>query len=233
MSKSDSTFSKSQLDLLKQFKKQITSPHSSKVATQPESKNVQVTAPEELNDADLFKTALGGVTKLDNGNIAKIERSDLRKKPDAKTLAKRAAAEGAFEINDAELSDTQAILNPVASQAALSYRIATLQHKVFEDLKAGNLRWFEAVDLHGCTVEEARSAVLQIIQMAKDENQNVIKIVHGKGPEAILKTYVNGWLRQHRDVLAFVSAPEKQGGTGAVLVLLKRAERNLKLNENP
>ncbi|MDN5433289.1 MAG: Smr/MutS family endonuclease [Acinetobacter sp.] len=233
MSKSDSTFSKSQLDLLKQFKKQITPPHASKVAVQPESKNAQVTAPEELDDADLFKTALGGVTKLDNGNIAKIERSDLRKKPDAKTLAKRAAAEGAFEINDAELSDTQAILNPVASQAALSYRIATIQHKVFEDLKAGNLRWFEAVDLHGCTVEEARSAVLQIIQMAKDENQNVIKIVHGKGPEAILKTYVNGWLRQHRDVLAFVSAPEKQGGTGAVLVLLKRAERNPKSNGNP
>ncbi|MEK7741153.1 MAG: DNA mismatch repair protein MutS, partial [Pseudomonadota bacterium] len=125
MSKSDSTFSKSQLDLLKQFKKQITPPHSSKVAVQLESKNAQVTAPEELDDADLFKTALGGVTKLDNGNIAKIERSDLRKKPDAKTLAKRAAAEGAFEINDAELSDTQAILNPVASQAALSYRIAT------------------------------------------------------------------------------------------------------------
>ena len=87
--------------------------------------------------------------------------------------------------------------------------------------------------MHGCTVEEARSAVLQIIQMAKDENQNVIKIVHGKGPEAILKTYVNGWLRQHRDVLAFVSAPEKQGGTGAVLVLLKRTERNPKSNGNP
>jgi Uncharacterized protein conserved in bacteria len=148
------------------------------------------------------------------------------KKPDAQTLAKRAAAIGPMETDDALLSDTQAMLNPVASQAALSYRIATLQHKVFEDLKAGNLRWFEAVDLHGCTVEEARSAVLQIIQMAKDDNQNVIKIVHGKGPEAILKTYVNSWLRQHRDVLAFVSAPEKQGGTGAVLVLLKRAEKN-------
>ena len=228
MSNSDSPFSKSQLDLLKQFKKQITHPHSSKVAAQPEPKKVQETAPEGISDADLFKTALSGVKKLDNSNIAKIERKDIRKKPDAKTLAKRAAAEGAFEVNEAELSDTQAILNPVASQAALSYRIATLQHKVFEDLKAGNLRWFEAVDLHGCTVEEARSAVLQIIQIAKEENQNVIKIVHGKGPDAILKTYVNGWLRQHRDVLAFVSAPEKQGGTGAVLVLLKRAEKNPK-----
>lgn len=228
MSNSDSPFSKSQLDLLKQFKKQISHTHSSKVAAQPEPKKVQETAPEEISDADLFKTALGGVKKLDNSNIAKIERKDIRKKPDAKTLAKRASAEGAFEVNDAELSDTQAILNPVASQATLSYRIATLQHKVFEDLKAGNLRWFEAVDLHGCTVEEARAAVLQVIQIAKEENQNVIKIVHGKGPDAILKTYVNGWLRQHRDVLAFVSAPEKQGGTGAVLVLLKRAEKNPK-----
>lgn len=231
MSNSDSPFSKSQLDLLKQFKKQITHPHSSKVASQPEPKKVQEVAPEEISDADLFKTALGGVKKIDNSNIAKIERTNIRKKPDAKTLAKRAAAEGAFETDDAELSDTQAVLNPVASQAALSYRIATLQHKVFEDLKAGNLRWFEAVDLHGCTVEEARSAVLQIIQIAKEENQNVIKIVHGKGPEAILKTYVNGWLRQHRDVLAFVSAPEKQGGTGAVLVLLKRAEKNPKFSK--
>lgn len=233
MSNSDSSFSKSQLDLLKQFKKQITHPHSSKVASQPEPKKVQEVAPEEISDADLFKTALGGVKKIDNSNIAKIERTNIRKKPDAKTLAKRAAAEGAFETDDAELSDTQAVLNPVASQATLSYRIATLQHKVFEDLKAGNLRWFEAVDLHGCTVEEARSAVLQIIQIAKEENQNVIKIVHGKGPDAVLKTYVNGWLRQHRDVLAFVSAPEKQGGTGAVLVLLKRAEKNPKFNSTP
>ena len=29
------------------------------------------------------------------------------------------------------------------------------------------MRWFEAVDLHGCTIEQARDAVLQIIQMAK------------------------------------------------------------------
>ena len=78
----------------------------------------------------------------------------------------------------------------------------------------------------GCTLSH-----LGIIQIAKDENQNVIKIVHGKGPEAILKTYVNGWLRQHRDVLAFVSAPEKQGGTGAVLVLLKRSDKNPKFKQ--
>ncbi|RLZ08964.1 DNA mismatch repair protein MutS [Acinetobacter sp. 2JN-4] len=229
MSKHDSPLSKDQFNLLKQFKKQISQPQASKIVQQAESKKAQAVA-EELEDTELFKKALQGVKPIANDNIADVKPA-RRKKVDAQTLAKRAAAEGSTEHELAEISDTQAILNPVASQATLSYRIATLQHKVFEDLKAGKIRWFEAVDLHGCTVEQARAAVLQIIQMAKDENQNVIKIVHGKGPEAILKTYVNGWLRQHRDVLAFVSAPETQGGTGAVLVLLKRAEKNPKYKQ--
>ena len=228
MNHKDSSFSKDQFNLLKAFKKQMTHPHSSAIAKQAEVKAAVVQ--EELDDFDLFQKSMQGVQKMDTSNIASIEKNK-KKKLDSQTLAKRAAATGPMEMDNAELSDTQAMLNPVASQATLNYRIATLQHKVFEDLKAGNLRWFEAVDLHGCTVEDARFAVLQIIQMAKDENQNVIKIVHGKGPEAILKTYVNSWLRQHRDVLAFVSAPEKQGGTGAVLVLLKRSEKNPKFKQ--
>ncbi|WP_329414482.1 Smr/MutS family protein [Acinetobacter indicus] len=227
MSKHDSSLSKEQFKLLKDFKKQISNPHP---RVEPAAPAIKTAEQEQAEDFELFQKEMRGVQKMDHGNIAPVAQS-AKKKLDAQTLAKRAAAEGPMQTDETILSDTQAMLNPVGSQASLSYRIATLQHKVFEDLKAGNLRWFEAVDLHGCTVEEARVAVLQIIQMAKDENQNVIKIVHGKGPEAILKTYVNGWLRQHRDVLAFVSAPEKQGGTGAVLVLLKRAEKNPKFKQ--
>ena len=40
----------------------------------------------------------------------------------------------------------------------------------------------------------------------------MVKIVHGKGKDAILKTCVNGWLRQMPEVMAFVSAPAKDGG---------------------
>ena len=224
----DSFLSKEQERLLKQFKKQIAQPHSTAIKQQHAAKPVIEEVVED--DWQLFQHAVKGVQKLDNANIAQLNVSK-QKKLDAQTLAKRVAAEGTHEHELTEISDTQAALNPVGSQQTLSYRIAMLQHKVFEDLKAGKLRWFEAVDLHGCTVEQARSAVLEIIQIAKTENQNVIKIVHGKGPEAILKTYVNGWLRQHRDVLAFVSAPENQGGTGAVLVLLKRAEKNPKYEQ--
>lgn len=179
------------------------------------------------NRPDLFQQAMQGVTPIIQETPLSTAPTRRRPaKPDAQTLARRAAALGqdGSLAGATALSDTQALLNPVASEAFLSFRQGTLQHRVFDQLKTGQLRWYEAVDLHGCTIEQARTAVLQLIDIARGANQNVVKIVHGKGPQAILKTCVNGWLRQHREVLAFVSATPEQGGTGAVLVLLKRAE---------
>lgn len=237
MSKHDTSLSKSQLDLLKQFKKQIQTGDDrtdSDVSTKSggQRSTTQKSSAAEIkpieDDSQLFSKAMQGVEKIKSHNLAQTESTTKQKKVDAQTLAKRMAAEGSEVAEGEALSDMQALLNPVANQAFLSYRIATLQHRVFEDLKAGKMRWFEAVDLHGCTIEQARSAVLELLHIAKENNQNVVKIVHGKGKDGVLKTCVNGWLRQHREVLAFVSAPENQGGTGAVLVLLKRAEKNSK-----
>ena len=78
-------------------------------------------------------------------------------------------------------------------------------------------------------MEQARQAVLQIIADAQQEGVTVIKIVHGKGYSqgsqgSLLKTCVNGWLQQHRAVLAFHSATAKDGGNGAVFVLLKKQQ---------
>jgi DNA-nicking Smr family endonuclease len=54
--------------------------------------------------------------------------------------------------------------------------------------------------------------------------------VHGKGyrsldNQPVLKNNLNLWLRQHRDVQAFCSASPKDGGAGAVLVLLRLSEK--------
>jgi DNA-nicking Smr family endonuclease len=237
MSKHDTSLSKSQLDLLKQFKKKIQTGDDRtdidvSIKSGGQKSTTQKSSAAEIkpieDDSQLFSKAMQGVEKIKSHNLAQTESTTKQKKVDAQTLAKRMAAEGSEVAEGEALSDMQALLNPVANQAFLSYRIATLQHRVFEDLKAGKMRWFEAVDLHGCTIEQARSAVLELLHIAKENNQNVVKIVHGKGKDGVLKTCVNGWLRQHRDVLAFVSAPENQGGTGAVLVLLKRAEKNPK-----
>ncbi|CPK94242.1 Smr domain [Bordetella pertussis] len=56
-----------------------------------------------------------------------------------------------------------------------------------------------------------------------------VRIVHGKGYgsqglEPVLKDKARTWLVQKADVLAFSEAPERGGGAGALLVLLRQAE---------
>ncbi len=180
----------------------------------------------EADTAGLFRAATLGVKPLPQEPHVRPPSRIKPPKATATVMARRAAAIGTEGASIDGISDTQALLNPVASEATLSYRQKTLQHRVFDQLKAGNLRWVHAVDLHGCTTEQARAAVLEIIRVAQADPESltpiVIKIVHGKGIDATLKTFVNSWLRQHPEVMAFISAPTAQGGTGAVLVLLKR-----------
>lgn len=213
------------LNDLKQLGQQLTAQRqqAERDARVAAARQAALDAEQAAHAPDLFRQAMQGVKPLAQHDTP--TRPQRPRKPDAQVLARRAAATGLHDVDDLGFSDTQAFLNPVSSEARLSYRQATLQHRIFDQLKQGKLRWYEAVDLHGCTLEQARVAVLQLIEMAQAANQTVVKIVHGKGPNAILKTAVNGWLQQHRDVMAFVSAPSDQGGTGAVLVLLKRQDR--------
>lgn len=174
----------------------------------------------ELIDDDkvLFMQAMSGVTPLKHEKA--VVQKSTKNTDDA--LFRRANAEGVDNVDGATLSDMQALLNPVAGEAFLSYKHPTLQNKVFEQLRQGKLRWYDAVDLHGTSIDDARNAVLTLINNAKKNGETVVKIVHGKGMDAIIKTCVNGWLRQISDVMAFVSAPAKDGGNGAVLVLIKK-----------
>nr|WP_029103963.1 Smr/MutS family protein [Moraxella caprae] len=176
----------------------------------------------ELIDDDkvLFMQAMSGVRPLKHEKSVNHAQKTDPKDPTA--LFRRANAEGTDEPTQASLSDMQALLNPVAGEAFLSYKHPTLQNKVFEQLRQGKLRWYDAVDLHGSSIDEARDAVQTIITNAVKHGETVVKIVHGKGTDAIIKTCVNGWLRQISDVMAFVSAPAGDGGNGAVLVLIKK-----------
>lgn len=179
---------------------------------------------EGVDDATLWQRALNGVRPIAAEKTAPPPSS----RPDRQeALMRRALAEGGRDTENLGISDTQALLNPVASEAKLAFRRTGVQIAQFKKLQDGQLPWRAAVDLHGCTVEEAREAVLELVRQAREDGINVVKIVHGKGYSqeaggSLLKTCVNGWLQQHPAVLAFCSGTPKDGGTGAVLVLLKR-----------
>ncbi len=204
--------------LSKELQNQLQELKKEQKAKTAQTVKVKAAKLQNPDDSTLFAQAMMGVTPLKHEKT--VTKQSL--KDDLNALLRRAAATGTKEVMTNKLSDMQALLNPVAGDAFLSYKNPTLQNKVFEQLKQGKLRWYNVVDLHGSTIDEARDAVLTLINDAIQNDETVVKIVHGKGIDAILKTCVNGWLRQMDNVLAFVSAPSNDGGTGAVLVLLKR-----------
>ena len=81
------------------------------------------------------------------------------------------------------------------------------------------------------TVQEAMLALQRFVSRCKASGLKYVLIIHGKGrenSEPILKNKLNHWLRELPTVLAFCSALKKDGGTGAMYVLLKNIAKGSK-----
>ncbi len=92
-------------------------------------------------------------------------------------------------------------------------------------LRRGQLRVQAELDLHGLSAAEAKGQLRDFLIAALQRNVSCLRIVHGKGLRSgskgpVLRTMVNDVLRRTRQVLAFASARQVDGGTGAVYVLL-------------
>ena len=76
------------------------------------------------------------------------------------------------------------------------------------------------LDLHGLTRSEAAAAVAGFLHRCTAQRMRCVRIVHGKGL-GVLKAKLRRWLPMKDEVLAFAQAPARDGGAGALLVLLK------------
>lgn len=109
----------------------------------------------------------------------------------------------------------------------LSFRRPKVSATVLRELRQGRYAVQDELDLHGMTAKEAREALLGFMAEALKRRLRCVRIVHGKGLRSgpggpVLKVKLNKWLPQWDAVLAFVSAPQRDGGTGALYVLLSR-----------
>ena len=108
----------------------------------------------------------------------------------------------------------------------LVFRRAHVPQRLTDRLRRGEFAVRDEIDLHGLTALEARAALRQFLAEALKRRLGCVRVVHGKGLRSgprgpVLKHAVNTWLRKVDAVLAFASAPRRDGGTGAVYVLLK------------
>lgn len=114
----------------------------------------------------------------------------------------------------------------VNSNSELSYTNQAIPRKRLRELKKGEIRWDARIDLHGFRPDEAQRALCDFIEQKYQAGNRCLLIIHGKGgrlgEEPVLKNHVNHWLKQLPQVLAFHSAIPRDGGSGALYVLLKR-----------
>ena len=108
----------------------------------------------------------------------------------------------------------------------LSYLKAGLSPRLLRQLKRGQFSIADEIDLHQMNAAVARAATKAFLDENKRLGRLCVKIIHGKGLRSraegpVLKRMVDGMLRQRADVLAFASARPAEGGTGAVIVLLR------------
>lgn len=143
----------------------------------------------------------------------------------ATEAARRAAALG-IESEAQRNPLTEGEVPPVDPHAVIAWKQDGVQTAVFDKLRAGNYRIGADLDLHGLTVAEARQALFRFVRHERGLGRRALLIAHGRGERsptpARLKSYVAHWLEHLPEVIAFHSALPRQGGTGAVYVLLKK-----------
>lgn len=176
-------------------------------------------------DRALFRDSVKGAIPLGDKRPTTLpSKKPSKKEPlDKKSSPNKAPIPHQDSWENLPLSDHSS--QPVSSEDLLEYSGSGISHKDMRRLKAGDFHVESQLDLHGLTADEARHQLLHFLEKAQSQGWRCIRIVHGKGKHGtdtpILKNLANTWLRQLPQILAFCSAPRRDGGAGAVTVLLK------------
>lgn len=171
-------------------------------------------------DTELFRQAIGKVQRIKHDTM----RLTADKKPSPHPRKQY------LEPIHPSVKPIDGELEMLGQEDSFRFIVPGLQKNVLKKLRKGFFGRDASIDLHGLTSRAAKQQLLRFLQDRHQEGCRCIRIIHGKGYRSsnqhpVLKNDVNLWLRQHPEVLAFCSAPARDGGSGALLVLLRLAEK--------
>jgi DNA-nicking Smr family endonuclease len=104
-----------------------------------------------------------------------------------------------------------------------------LDRRSAERLRRGTLRVDARLDLHGMTQDEAHQALAVFLARGEAAGWRCVLVITGKGARGgggVLRATVPRWLNEwpnRQRLLAFAPAQPKEGGGGALYLLLRRA----------
>ncbi len=166
-------------------------------------------------DSELFRQSVGNVRTVKSD---KVELKQDLPKPYHKPQP--------YDFNEDWHEATASDIDNVSHEETLSYTAPGIQNSILTKLRKGFFGVQAEIDLHGLNSTEAKQQLLEFLHASTEYGYRCVHIIHGKGYRSsdahpILKNHINRWLRQHKAVQAFCSASQRQGGAGAVYVLLK------------
>jgi DNA-nicking Smr family endonuclease len=174
--------------------------------------------------ADEFRAAVGAVTPL-----AIRQRVEHDRPPHPPVAHKR--LEDDQQVLIAAVSDEFEIDTLLHTDADLSFRRPGIGPDILRKLRRGEWVIQDHLDLHGLRVDEARELLGQFLREALRRGLRCVRVVHGKGlgskdRQPVLKGKTRVWLAQRDEVIAFCQARPAEGGSGALVVLLRPASRS-------
>ncbi|MBA2078221.1 Smr/MutS family protein [Rhodanobacter sp. PCA2] len=169
------------------------------------------------NDARLFREAIGDVRRID---------------PVAAPLPvpKPAPLPRMLEADEAAVPGEllEMAFDPATLEVGeeLAYLRDGYPPKLLRQLKRGQYSVQDELDLHQMNVAAAQASIASFLAEARRRGLHCVRIIHGKGLRSkaagpVLKALTDRLLRRRDDVVGFASARPAQGGTGAVVVLLR------------
>lgn len=170
------------------------------------------------DDNDLFRRAMSGAKPLRSDERA----AKPQKKPSPKARFTRADEKKA--LRESLEADIDTMQNSNAE--SMRYHRQSVGRRTMRKLARGRFSVQAEIDLHGMTVAEAKPRLSDFIENCARQGHLCVRVVHGKGLGSgqrgpVLKNSVNHWLRKWDSVLAFTTAKQVDGGTGAIYVLLE------------
>ena len=206
---------------------------NSKNALSEEDRSVDDLSEDDLSEEDiseedkaLFRQAVGGATP----KTPKARKVSKTRRPSPPTASKIPPAVSSNQIT-ASISRSRAMLDETHDNSVLFVR-SGLQKKVIKHLRRGDYGIKDILDLHGYTIAQAKTQLSNFLTRATHARYPAVLIIHGKGlhgdtPGGTLKRFTIDWLKQQAAVKAFCAAQPKDGGTGAVYVLLRSGKARI------
>ncbi|MEY3721665.1 MAG: hypothetical protein RL618_2184 [Pseudomonadota bacterium] len=174
---------------------------------------------EQEREANLFRHSVGDVTPI------KAEPRVPLPTPRPLPIAHQRMADEEAALQES-LSDEFSIDTLLDVDETLSFARGGIGPDVMRKLRGGGWVMQDQLDLHGLRTDQAREALGQFIRNSVKRGFRCVRIIHGKGlgsmnKKPVLKSKVRNWLVQKDEVIAFVQARAADGGSGALVVLLK------------